>query len=619
MDALKSPTLPAGEILRGPTSAEARPTEGAIASARFDELIWTFRGPFQRILTIVPASAWAAPQKQPGWVRVKENARREVWRVEIAGASYYLKYFFREPPAAQIKHWFRPPPCVAEWNSGQFAARHDIPAVRPLGYTMQLRRGPRLCSLLISEAAEKAIPLNEFWRHIQADDDSKRGRADAARLIDMVAEMIARAHQAGFEHLDMHAENILVQTIGPRRYRALFVDLQSSRQGIPIQDRAVVRNLAQLNQWFGKNSSLADRLRFLRSYFRWRNEYETAFPHARPLGLRFEELVTELMAAAQRHAQRLWRQRDRRVFRSGSYFKKVRLPDGWRGFVVARCKHALDASRASAMTFTRDWWTTLLRNPLRWFTSAEAQNCKNSHSASVRRAVVQTDDGPLPVIIKRPLARNWRRWLTQLLSPSRSRRAWQTGHALLHRDLPTARPLAMIERRLGPLTFDSLIISEGIPGATDLESYLRREQAARTPPEWAALKRQLLPVLAAHARRLRERGIAHRDCKASNILIQPLPTPSLFWIDMDGLRVLRRSLTPAEALRPLVRLYVSLREIPGITRADLARFLRAYLAGFGTPREAWRIAWRELSGGVDAKLRAQVKRRAWKLRHYGRI
>ena len=67
-----------------------------------------------------------------------------------------------------------------------------------------------------------------------------------------------------------------------------------------------MRNLAQLNQWFRRHSSIGDRLRFLRAYLRWRNEYEHAFEHARPLGMPYEDLVQALVRAANKHARRLW-------------------------------------------------------------------------------------------------------------------------------------------------------------------------------------------------------------------------------------------------------------------------------------------------------------------------
>jgi tRNA A-37 threonylcarbamoyl transferase component Bud32 len=483
--------------------------------------------------------------------------------------------------------------------------------------------------LLVAQAIEPAQPLSDFWLQLQSDEDVARRRRDVSQLTELLAEMIARAHQAGFEHLDMHAANILVQPLGPRRYRTVFVDLQVARRGVPLSDWAVVRNLAQLNQWFYKHSSASDRLRFLRAYLRWRNEFETAFEPARPLGLDFAQLVAALKVAAERHARRLGAQRDRRITRNGRYFTRIRLPGGWRGMAVLSCKHPTDESRASRLTFDPQWWCRRLRRPLAWF--ADAQICKESHSAQVRRALLEHRTGNLAVIIKRPQARNWKRRLAQSWPPSRSLRGWRMGHALLHRDVPTARPLAVLERRLGPIVLDSLLVTEAIPGGLDLESFLRREQAARSPTGWLCLRRELCQRLAAHLRRLHQRGFEHRDCKASNILVIEHPQLKLLWIDLDGLRHAREwgprsqplshrleSRCPQRELRPLVRLHVSLRDLPGLSRTDRLRFLKAYFARYGVLRDAWRPAWRAMEEAVEKKTRARQVRRAWKLRHYGR-
>lgn len=584
--------------------------------ATYDGLAWSHRPGAEPLLTGVSAQAWCQPERQ-GWQRVKQNTSREVWRAVIGGSPYYLKYYFRDHWLRVLRRLFRDASCRAEWEAGRFAQRAGLPATRPVAYAMNLRRGRRRCDLLVSEAVEPAHVLSDFWRSLISDDDVRRRRQDAAQLGERLAEMIARAHQAGFEHLDLHAANVLVQPVGPRRYRTLFVDLQSARRDVPVGDHAIVRNLAQLNQWFRRNSSIGDRLRFLRAYLRWRNEYETAFPHGRPIGLTFRQLVAALGRAAERHARHLWAQRDRRTARDGRYFTRLRLPGGWRGMAVVSAKHATDDSLASRLKFERSWWQQQLAQPLRWFAGETAGVCKDSHSASVRRATLLHHGQPLPVIIKRPLARSGRRRLAQLWPPSRSRRAWGIGHALLHRDLPTARPLAMLERRWGPFVLDSMLITEALPGTRDLESHLRDAYESSSPRGWARTKQTLASVLAAHLRQLHERGFQHRDCKASNILVRPGSPPRLTWIDLDGLRRASR-FTHRRRFDALVRLHVSLCNVPGLTRTDRLRVLRAYLTRLGHTPDSWRELWRALTRAAARKQSAKAARRAWKLKHYGR-
>lgn len=604
------------------SGARHRPDAGAIGPApaalptdrvaRIDGLRWHYRVDHEHVLQALPASAWADPAAQ-GWERVKHNARRDVWRAELGGHAYYAKYYYQDRGLRRLLSLLRQPACVAEWAGGTYALDAGIPAIEPVAYATGVCRKGRRCALLITRAVEPAEPLCDYWRRLISAGRGGAEREDIRKLTELLAAMIARAHQAGFEHLDMHAANILVQTLGPRRYRTVFVDLQSARRGVPLRLRAVVRNLAQLNQWFRRHSTTTDRLRFLRAYFRWRNEFETQYSHGRPLGAGFRQLVRRLARVAEHHAARLWAQRDRRLTRDGRYFARLKLAHGWRGMAILRFKHAASDSRASQFAFSRDWWRTQLAEVLAERDAGDTANCKDSHSARVWRTTLAHPGGALPVIAKQPRARSgWRR-LVQLLPPSRSRRGWDRGHALLHRDLRTARPLAYLERRVGPFVRESMLICEALPYATDLETWLR-ELPAHGRRRATALKRRVTLDLAGALRELLRRGFAHRDCKASNLLVLDAGTPKLVWIDMDGLRATAQP----DLLRPLARLDVSLRDVPIVTRTDRARFLRAFAARFGGRPDEWRALWRAVAPVSAAKLRAKVTRTAWKQQHYGR-
>lgn len=652
-----------------------------IGRGEINKLYWTFRAGFDSPLAGIPLATWLKPEAQPGWKLVKSNGLREVWRAPLRGRVFYLKYYRTKGLAGLLRNWFRSSACEAEWNGGIFALRAGIAAVEPLAYANGIRRNGCVQSLLVTQAVEPAYPLNEHWTRLQSDDDARRRREDAQRLIDQLGELLARAHQAGFEHLDLHAANILIEPLGRRQYRPLFVDLHSARLGVAVSDRAVVRNLTQLNQWFRKNSSVGDRLRFLRAYCRWRNEYEQSFPHARPLGLEYDELVRALVEEAGRHAERLWAQRDRRVMRNGTYFTRLRLRGGWRGIAFKRCKNPQPESPCSRLTLDNSWWRERLGDPLKLFSaethgardaksaSSASRNpaadrptantaadglCKNSHSALVARTTLGPPPETVPAIAKRPLSRNWRRMISQHLGISRSLRGWRMGNALLNRDIAVARPLAMLERRVGPLVLDNILLTELVAGAADLETDLRRQAAAhgvagsstprpsssrRDSAAWWRYKRDLCDSLVRHMRRTEERGFAHRDCKAGNILVvsgsqasRPpassagvFPTetaakhdaPRVIWIDMDGMRRVRR-VSSDQILAAITRLYVSLRDVPGLTRADYGRFLKAYFARFGADPHAWRGAWRSIADAAEKKQAQRERRRAWKLAHYGR-
>ena len=582
----------------------------------FDGLQWHCRVSFADLLKNVSASDWLNPAGA-GFEQIKQNPVRTVWRATLERRAYYLKYSCCNNWKARLKHHWRGTAAALEFNCGIHALKNEIPAVRPVAYCDRLVCGDALCCLLVTEAIEPTYPLSEYWALIQSDEDCHRRRSDALYLIDLLAELIARAHQAGFEHRDMHAGNILVHPVGPRQYETAFVDLQSVRHDRQLDDSAVVRNLGQLNQWFRRHAGIADRLRFLRRYLRWRNEYEQAYDHARALGMSFDELVRALADNARRHAEQIWSKRDRRSMRNCRYFSRIKTRGGWGGMVFLESKRPSAYSRASSISLSRLWWQAQLKDPRKWFASDRAGECKDSHSARVTRIVLPTDAGQLPAIAKRPRGRNWKRRLRQLLRPSRCMRGWRIANALLNRDLVAARPLAVIERGVGPLVFDGILVTEAIVGAVDLEAHLRREFTVRSAHSWARHKQELSRLLARHLRLFFQRGFIHRDCKAQNILVAMNPRPGLIWIDMDGIK-LAGEVTWDDELRALTRLHVSLLEIPGLTRTDRVRTLKAYFKSFGSDPRDWRVVWTSFEVATEKKITRRRRRKKWKIKYYGR-
>jgi len=595
-------------------SGDARPLD-----REYDGLEWTHLPPFEEVLRETSAAAWRDPLKQD-WKRIKHNPVRSVWRAEIGHAAYYLKYYVHDDWRGRLKRLWRGPTSEIEFKGGLYALRTGVATVRPVGHCRAIRHAGRMCSLLVTRAIEPAYPLDEYWELLRADEDGDRSRRDRLNLIDLLAAMIARAHQAGFEHRDMHAANILVRPLGRGRYETALVDLQTLRFGKPLSDPAVVRCLGQLNQWFRRHAGIGDRLRFLRRYLRWRDEYEQESPNARPLEASFEQLVRALAENARRHAEKLWAKRDRRVLRSGKYFSRIRVGGLWRGLVFLESKRASAESRASRMALSPDWWRAQLKQPLLLLEHGGDGGdglCKDSHSACVAKAVLRTDYGPLRVIVKRPLARSWTRRLRLMFAPSRSMRGWRTAYALLNRDIPAARPLAVLDRRIGPFVLDSLLITNAIAGAMELDAYIQQEFEARTPRDWHRCKLRLSELLSRRLRQFFERGFLHRDCKAQNILAISKPAPRLFWIDMDGVRRVGEASLKDE-LRALTRLHVSLLNTPGITRTDRVRFLRTYLTRFGCDASTLREWLKKIDRATTSKLRAKRVRRRRKIKRYGR-
>jgi len=136
----------------------------------------------------------------------------------------------------------------------------------------------------------------------------------------------------------------------------------------------------------------------------------------------------------------------------------------------------------------------------------------------------------LDVVVKRPRRRYWYRYLNEIGRGHRARRAWYKAWKMIARNIPTAWPLLLMEKRkLGYVT-DALIVMERVPGPTLDVADLN----ALAPPARERLLRRTGRVL----RRIERLGFAHFDAKASNWIAYEDPAlgPMPVLIDVDGIR-----------------------------------------------------------------------------------
>lgn len=561
------------------------------------------------------AADWLNPGDSDHAERIKRNSHRSVWRIRCGERTYFAKFYDPSDLLIRIKVLFRGSTAVREWDVGTYAAAHGIAAVVPVATALKGYRGLGGPSLLITEAVEGVVPLNEYWLAVRSD----RHRANL--LTESLARLIARAHQCGFQHGDMHPGNILVRPVG-RHGEALFVDLHNVRIGRSVSLAGAVANLAQLNQWFRRASTLSQRRRFLHHYLDYRDRFAQAGPFARNHSFDPRQLIAQLAVRAEKHANTLWAKRDRRTRRTGRYFARVRPAPGWHGHALLRSKHPAPTAHAAALTYDRRQWETWLRDPRSWVDPNQHRLLKDSHTATICKAELPVEPTPVGVIVKRTLARNgWKR-LLRIFGPSRNMRSWKMANMLLSRDLHAAQPLAVVERHLlGCLRIDSIGLTDYIAGSVDLETFLTRDIAALPPSQQRRVKDQTIATIVKLIKRFHDRGFVHRDLKAPNLLVNWAPPyagkPELTLIDMDGIKHVRRP-SPNQRRRAVVRLCASLLHAPALSRTDRLRFLLHHLRGPACPPTHWKSTWREWDALVRTKQHTKEKRRKWKIDHYGR-
>jgi hypothetical protein len=232
---------------------------------------------------------------------------------------------------------------------------------------------------------------------------------------------------------------------------------------------------------------------------------------------------------------------------------------------------------------------------------------KDSRSSSVIEMEIPVGASRCPVIYKRfRLRSRLEPWLS-VVRRTQALRSWVLGHGLGERGLPTARPLLLIERRHLGRAREAYLLTQKITNACDPHQFVA--QAIKLPVrERVPALRALIQSLARLVRKLHDRGLSHRDLKATNILVKSghphlssSSGRSLYLIDVVGIQRVDRPGRTRRA-RDLARLQASLSIHPVFTRGDYFRFLRLYLQCGFTGTVGWKPWWRQIARFAEAKV-----------------
>ena len=181
-------------------------------------------------------------------------------------------------------------------------------------------------------------------------------------------------------------------------------------------------------------------------------------------------------------------------------------------------------------------------------------------------------------------------------------RSWSLGQGLRERLLPTARPLAVVLRQRGFLTYEAYLLAEKITNAVDLHSHVAHLGSLEIKNRQASLRARIDQV-AKLIRSLHQRQLSHRDLKAVNILL----TDSAAWL-IDLVGVWRHHKLPrARRLQNLSRLHASFHDNRALTRTDKLRFLRTYLQWGLFGQQGWKGWWRAVEAATQAKVAQNLR------------
>jgi len=455
---------------------------------------------------------------------VKSHPYREIWRFEFQGKPFYLKFYPRDE--RWFKRLYRGSFALREFTNLQALQRAKIPAPRAVaqlsGFVLNNRKG----DAVILEGIEPAEQLDCY---INEKVLAGEALADHRPLAKMIIEIVQKLGQAKLGHADLHLGNFLKQ--GERLF---LLDGYAVRSGGMKLD-----HILTLGHSVSRFATRTDMLRG------WRTFTDAPLPRKSAVRRRQWRKFLESCVGVNKYFGRLiageW---------SGRFYRYNKFPRRW-------------APISRTTIELADWqseWPRLLKR----IQADQFEILKRSASGDVLAGEIVLGGRPVSVVIKRSRHRKWYRYFNEIGRGSRAARAWKKAWSLVVRDVPTAWPLLMMERRVLGYTVDNIIVFERVRG-TQLSDL---DLDALAPVARQNLMRRLGRTL----RLLESRGLKQYDSKFTNWIIMDDPRlgPVPVIIDVDGIR----TITPP--LWPIDRLLRSMREHPQYRPEDSRELCLGY-------------------------------------------
>ena len=459
---------------------------------------------------------------------IKDRGNRQIWRFEESGKPYILKFYPRETGA--LKRLVRGNPAMREFLRLQWLQKASIPSPRAVAMLSGFRVEGRLGDAVIMEAIEPGVPLDRYLNDAQLDGRRVGEHRELAR---QVRELVVNLGRAKLGHNDLHLGNFLLKD-----GKLHLLDAYAVRPGgLKMSD------VMLLGHSVNRYASVAD---LQRGWAALGND--SPLPRRNPVSFK------------------LWRKFIKQTRGDNPYFG-VFYADDWRGTFVKHSKFPRRWAPVSRLDVTEQQWRETWRDLWTRIDADQLTILKRSASGDVLEGEIALGGRPVDVIIKRPRPKYWHRYLTQIGRGPRPRRAWRKAWRIIARDIPTAWPLLLMERRTWGYVTDTLIVYERVAGTLLTKLDLDTLDGKTRDTLFRRLGRTL--------RRLEDGGLAQFDAKSSNWMIvdDPRLGPVPVVIDVDGVG---RSWASTDSAAAIQRLLRSMRDHAQYTRADSLALCQGY-------------------------------------------
>lgn len=462
---------------------------------------------------------------------VKRNMYRTTYMykpVHPAAAGVYIKRY-------QIRNWrerfltkLRQSQAYREWKMMIVMRQKGFPVPAPVALGERWNK-KTIENYLVSLEILGAVPFREA------------GGVDAEKekLLAALASLANGFRKENIFYKDFQLGNMLLKKRGINS-ELFVVDLHSARLLTSLSKGQISYMLAKLIDSFAPTFDSRDQDTFLKFYAEGDPRFTT----------NLKQKLKAVKSVATRIRQTHLKSRTKRCLVKST------------GFSVGNCEglrlfHRKEVDRQAIL------------NAFRAYKEAAEKGGKPVKSTKkTDLSIVETPEGK--VCVKHYRNVNMLDRIKGGLGKSRARRAWVIGNGLVVRNIPTSKPLALLEG-----ADEAFLLSTALVDMPRIDYYILEH--FKEPVEGPKLKRKddFIRSFAGAIRSLHDKNTYHGDLKACNILVEELPDGGweFYFIDYDKV-VFDQKVSLRRRIKNLAQLHTS---IPWcITWADRMRFFKAY-------------------------------------------
>lgn len=339
--------------------------------------------------------------------------------------------------------------------------------------------------VLIYDAVLDSVDLDTaWWEGIQKT---------RVTILKEVITAVARMHNAGVYQRDLHLRNFLWSD-----NKVVVIDAETiiaTPNQRPLSEGASLKNLALLLAQFSPEYDVVS------------ESWYSFYANVRHIPFTMSGAATLKKFIAQYRKRHLTHY-GKKVQRSNSH---MLMKKTWGSYVLFKKSHDSEPLRE------------LLQNPDKFMNAPGAVLLKAGNTCTV----AQVEVNGKKLVIKRYNMKNPLHALNRAFRSSRALNCWRQALRLESYRIPTASPVAMVEKRFGPLRSRAYFITEYVEGE-NLQNLAETKKLS--PEQWAKIATEF-QVLFMQFAMLK---MSHGDFKSSNFIITNLK-PNI--LDLDAMQV----------------------------------------------------------------------------------